>query len=102
MNQAFTPTANVARFEFQGWNKKIFNWVFIDEFNIQQYCFEKWKLLVAGERLKIESKHEKPTDEAIQCPMVFISNINPPVEKVGFENRVLIVKATNGYGNFLN
>ena len=69
---------------------------------MNQYCFEKWKLLVAVEMLKIESKHEKPTDEEIQCPMVFISNINPPIEKIGFETRVLIVKAINGNGKFIN
>ena len=101
MNQAFSLTPCVPRFQFQNWNPKLYNWIFNDEFNIKDYCFEKWKIMVAGERVKIESKYEKSFDDCIQCPMIFISNLDPPVHLVGFQNRVFIVKAINEPGNLL-
>ena len=33
-----------------------------------------------------------------RCPMIFISNIDPPLHLPGFENRVLIVNAVNESG----
>ena len=45
------------------------------EYSMLQYCFEKWKLIVARERLKNRIKAcQKTTVEANQCPMVFILN----------------------------
>ena len=53
---------------------------------------------MAGELVQIESKFQNPIAETIQMPMIFISNLDPPVELEGFSSRVEIVEALNETG----
>ena len=45
-----------------------------------------------------KKKYEESFESIFQCPMIFISNIDPPLLLNGFENRVLIVNAVNESG----
>lgn len=98
--QAFLPTPTM-RFFLQGWDSNVYNWIFLDEFNVDNYCFEKWKQMASGELVQIESKFSTPFTESLQMPMVFISNLLPPIEKEGFSSRVEIIEAHNGNGKII-
>ena len=70
----------------------------MDEFNLDNFCFEKWKQMTSGELVQIESKFMSPFTDSLQMPMVFVSNISPPLEKEGFSSRVEIIEALNENG----
>ena len=55
--------------------------------------------MTSGELVQIESKFMSPFTDSLQMPMVFVSNISPPLEKEGFSSRVEIIEALNENGN---
>ena len=98
--QAFLPSPTM-RFFLQGWDKNIYNWIFLDEFNLDNYCFEKWKQMTSGELVQIESKYKSPFTDSLQMPMIFVSNLVPPIGKEGFSSRVEIIEAINENGSLI-
>jgi phage/plasmid-associated DNA primase len=82
-------------FGLEGFNPRNHNWILLDEFNILETNEDFWKRMVAGEEVQINRKGRPAYQHTFNIPIAMSSNYPPP-NFIGFNERVVIVKADKG------
>ena len=62
----------------KGWNKDLYNWVFVPNFKIDGFSTSKLKTMLYAKPINTKSKHSFVTDNRMCCPIIFISKCSPP------------------------
>ena len=76
--QIYTPIPNEKRFAWQEFDSKIYNVVFIDEFDLNEYNVSDLKKALAGESFVANRKGISPKKILVQMPTILVSNLSPP------------------------
>lgn len=90
-NQIFRPTRN-CQFAWGDFNSMQHLVVVMDEFQFSQYDFEEWKNVVEGRYTTVRVKGKSSRTIALRCPIIMISNYQPPVDKPEITNRIRVIK----------
>lgn len=91
-NQIYRPARN-CQFAWGYFNPREHLVVVMDEFEFTQFDFEEWKNIVEGRTTSVRVKGRPPKTIAIKCPIIMISNYQPPMHRNEIINRIRIVKS---------
>ena len=61
-------------YSIKGWNKDLYNWVFVPNFKIDGFSTSKLKTMLYAKPINTKSKYSFVTDNG----MIFISKRSPP------------------------
>ncbi|CAF0837382.1 unnamed protein product [Brachionus calyciflorus] len=90
-NQIYRPPRN-CQFAWGDFNPREHLVVVMDEFEFSQFDFEEWKNIVEGRMTTVRVKGRPSKTIALKCPIIMISNYEPPNNRQEIINRIKIIK----------
>lgn len=78
----FKPTPNDLRFAWEEFDERLHSVMIINEFDFEEFCLSDLKKAFEGDSLVIGCKHTKSKRIRFQIPIIVISNMDIPDEKL--------------------
>ena len=65
-------------YSIKGWNRDLYNWVFVPNFRIDKFSTSKLKTMLYAIQINIKAKYLTLVENKKGCPIIFISKDLPP------------------------
>ena len=80
MGQAYMMLPKL-KYSIKGWNKELYNWVFIPNFREEEFSTSKLKTMLYAKHINSKDKYYHVSDNKMCCPIIFIAK-QPPPQKI--------------------
>ena len=77
MNHAYMMLPQL-KYSIKGWNKQLYNWVFVPNFRAEEFSTFKLKTMLYAKHINLKSKYCCVSDNKMCCPIIFIAKEPPP------------------------
>jgi hypothetical protein len=90
-------------YPFSGLDPDMHSVIVFEEFDHQSKKFDEnvWRPLVEGKPLTIRMKHSHDKKIEFKCPIIHISNKQPPISNCPFMKRVKVVEANESCADII-
>ena len=88
MNQAYILLPKL-KYSIKGWNKQLYNWVFVPNFRAEEFSTFKLKTMLYAKHINFKSKYCCVSDNKMCCPIIiycFRTSTLKTIDKLMFIN----------------